>query len=93
MAADLLDKAPAETKLKQAIGNIHLARDVGEHLLVVGRDGVLLAGPKSAIMEVAVVMYGKCCARSIFLKSIFSRCFIVVDILNQTRILIQVWCF
>jgi hypothetical protein len=90
-AADVLEKGEAEKKVRQVVGDIKNALDVKEgHLLVVGRTGLLLTGPDSRSMEPVVLLYAQCEARSIFLKSIFSRCYIVVDILNQAHVLLRV---
>mmetsp|Transcript_38647 Transcript_38647/g.109295 ORF Transcript_38647/g.109295 Transcript_38647/m.109295 type:complete len:913 (+) Transcript_38647:295-3033(+) len=88
---EVLAKGWAENKVKQVVGDIKIAKNIGDHLLVTGRDGLLLTGPKSRIMEPSILLFAKCHARSIFLKSIFSRCYIVVDILNQAHVLLQVW--
>ena len=89
-AANVLTRGQYANKIMQMVGDIRAAHDLGDHLVVIGRDSLLVCGPRSTEMEPTAILYAKCHARSIFLKAVFSRCFIVVDILNQAHVLLEV---
>uniref|UniRef100_A0A061SEX3 Uncharacterized protein n=1 Tax=Tetraselmis sp. GSL018 TaxID=582737 RepID=A0A061SEX3_9CHLO len=91
-AHSVLEDDSLKNKVKQVVGDIRIAEDIDDaHLLVVGRDAMMLVGPNSEEMEPPVVVFCECQARSVFLKAIFSRCYIVVDIVNQANGLLQAY--
>jgi len=85
-AEDYMDKEANENEIKQVIGDTYGAHDLNDdELIVLGKSGLMLAGPDSIRHQAMVVTYAGFKARSIFMKCVFNRCFILADVLKRTR--------
>lgn len=89
-AEKYMDKEVNENEIKQVIGDTYMARDLSEHeLIIFGKSGVLVAGPNALRHQAFVVMHSGFKARSIFMKCVFNRCFILADVLKRVRGIIE----
>jgi len=89
-AEKYMDKEENENEIKQVIGDTYRAHDLSEHeLIVFGKSGVLLAGPNALRHQAFVITYSGFKARSIFMKNVFNRCFILADVLKRVRGIIE----
>ena len=88
-AQKYMDRGSYENELKQVIGEVYMATDIGdEDLIVVGKDGLLLAGPNNIILEPLVLYYVSLLCREVFIRTYFMRIFVLVDTLKKIRQLI-----
>lgn len=86
---EYMDRDDFENELKQVLGDIHCAYDIGEDsVLIVGRDGMLIAGSASKRFEKFFVAYFSLLCREMFLRSFFTRIFVLEEHLKETRDLI-----
>lgn len=86
---EYMDRDDFENELKQVLGDIHCAYDIGEDsVLIVGRDGMLIAGSASKRFEKIFVAYFSLLCREMFLRSFFTRIFVLEEHLKETRQLI-----
>jgi hypothetical protein len=86
---EYMDRDDFENELKQVLGDIHCAYDIGEDsVLIVGRDGMLIAGSASKRFEKVFVAYFSLLCREMFLRSFFTRIFVLEEHLKETRQLI-----
>jgi len=89
-AEHYLDKEANENELKQVIGDTHAAYDLSDtEVLVVGRNGMLLASADFQRFEPHVVCYLSLMTRNMFMRSLFQRTFILADVLKHIRELID----
>jgi uncharacterized protein YjgD (DUF1641 family) len=89
-AEKYMDKEENENEIKQVIGDTYSAHDLNEHeLIVFGKSGVLIAGPNALRHQAFVIMHAGFKARSIFMKCVFNRCFILADVLKRCRGIIE----
>ena len=85
-AAAFMDKETNENELKQVIGDTYAAYDLASDLLLVtGRSGVLLAGPDARRHEAVMLAYLGLMTRNLFMRSLFSRLFVLQDFLKTIR--------
>jgi len=88
-AQSYIDRGPNENELKQVLGDIYMAHDIGpDDLIIVGKDGLLLAGPNALILEPLVLYYVSLLSREVFIRNYFMRVFVLVDTLTKIRQLI-----
>lgn len=88
-AKDYMDREDNENELKQVIGDLHNAYDVGDDgVLIVGRDGVLVAGANGKDYEVLLIAFLSLLNREMFIRNFFVRTFVLDDLLGKTRNLI-----
>ncbi len=93
-AAGYMDKEAHENELKQVLGDTQNAWDLGEAdelLLVLGRHGLLLAGPRCRDYEATLCGYLALMGLDIFIRNFFNRTFVLGDTLKSVRHLIQVY--
>jgi len=90
LAADLyMDKGDYENELKQVLGDLRVCHDVSpDDLIIVGRDGLLLAGPSIRANEDLLVAYLSLLCREIFIRNYFVRTFVLDESLQKIRKLI-----
>ena len=89
-AEKYMDKEENENEIKQVIGDTYMAHDLSEdELIIFGKSGVLLAGPDSLRHQASVITYSGFMARSIYMKCVFNRCFILADVLKRARGIIE----
>jgi len=85
-----MDRGPCENEMKQIIGNILLAEDIGElDVLIIGVDGILMAGPSAVAFEPLVLFYVALACRENFVRSFFQRIFVLIDTTNKIRLLME----
>jgi WD repeat-containing protein 35 len=81
-----LDGEENECELKQILGDVDLAKDLGPHdVVLVGRRGMLLAGPNVKDYDIVVAAFMTLMSIDMFLQVFFIRTFVLGDTLNQTR--------
>ncbi|KAH7468595.1 uncharacterized protein KRP23_10975 [Phytophthora ramorum] len=86
---EYMDRGDFENELKQVLGDIHCAYDIGEDsVLIVGRDGMLIAGSASKRFEKIFISYFSLLCREMFLRSFFTRIFVLEELLKHIRELI-----
>ena len=88
-AETYLDREAHENELCQVIGDVqtcHFLSDVD--LLIIGRSGVLMAGPNAREHENLLLAYMSLNSRDIFLRSYWHRTFIFDDVMGTIRELI-----
>lgn len=86
---EYMDRGDFENELKQVLGDIHCAYDIGEDsVLIVGRDGMLIAGSASKRFEKVFISYFSLLCREMFLRSFFTRIFVLEELLKHIRELI-----
>ncbi|KAF4043052.1 hypothetical protein GN244_ATG04525 [Phytophthora infestans] len=86
---EYMDRGDFENELKQVLGDIHCAYDIGEDsVLIVGRDGMLIAGSASKRFEKVFISYFSLLCREMFLRSFFTRIFVLEELLKHIRDLI-----
>ena len=79
-----------ENEMKQVLGDIYLAEDIGaDDIVVMGRQGILVAGPNVAHLEPLVIYYTSLMCKECFVRNYFVRTFILNDTLKKIRILIE----
>ncbi|KAL7683674.1 putative GroES-like superfamily, polyketide synthase, enoylreductase domain-containing protein [Plasmopara halstedii] len=86
---EYMDRGDFENELKQVLGDIHCAYDIGDDsVLIVGRDGILIAGSASKRFEKVFISYFSLLCREMFLRSFFTRIFVLEELLKHIRELI-----
>lgn len=86
---EYMDRGDFENELKQVLGDIHCAYDIGDDsVLIVGREGMLIAGSASKRFEKVFIAYFSLLCREMFLRSFFTRIFVLEELLKHTRELI-----
>ena len=88
-AAEYMDRQDKENELKQVLGDLHKVMDLGEEgILIVGRDGMLVAGANVNDAEELLVCYLSLLCREMFIRNFFTRTFIMDNLLKLVRVLI-----
>ncbi|KAJ1489544.1 hypothetical protein T484DRAFT_1937083 [Baffinella frigidus] len=88
-AEEYMDRGDNENELKQVIGDIQGVHDIGaDDVLVLGRDGLLFAGPNSRRHETLLLFYLSLLVRDMFIRVFFVRTFVLDDLLKKIRKLI-----
>lgn len=83
---EYMDRGDFENELKQVLGDIHCAYDIGDDsVFVVGREGMLVAGSACKRFEKVFVAYFSLLCREMFLRSFFTRIFVLEELLQRTR--------
>ncbi|TYZ68106.1 hypothetical protein PybrP1_005234 [[Pythium] brassicae (nom. inval.)] len=83
---EYMDRGDFENELKQVLGDIHCAYDIGDDsVLIVGRDGMLIAGSACRRFEKVFIAYFSLLCREMFLRSFFTRIFVLEELLKRTR--------
>eukprot|EP00941_MAST-03F_sp_MAST-3F-sp1_P005659 g5659.t1 len=86
-AEDLLDKSDFENELKEVLGELRAAHDLGDKdLIVIGQEGALLTGPHSMEHQNLLSLYLSLRSREMFIRNFFLRCFVLGDLLSQIRL-------
>lgn len=86
---EYMDRGDFENELKQVLGDIHCAYDIGEDsVLIVGREGMLIAGSASKRFEKVFISFFSLLCREMFLRSFFTRIFVLEELLKHIRELI-----
>lgn len=81
-----LDRGEKENELKQVLGELHSVHDIGQDdKLLVGHDGMLLAGPNANQHEPLLVAHLALLSRELVVRSFFKRTFILGDVLARAR--------
>mmetsp|Transcript_29198 Transcript_29198/g.75160 ORF Transcript_29198/g.75160 Transcript_29198/m.75160 type:complete len:696 (-) Transcript_29198:28-2115(-) len=89
-ADEYLDRGDYENELKQILGDIWEAHNLGrDDVLIIGREGLMLAGPSSKRHEKLLLQYCSILLREMFIRNFFTRTFILDDSLKKIRSLIQ----
>ena len=89
-AEEYMDKGEYENELKQVVGETRAAFDISEHdTLIFGAHGMLLAGPNSRHHEPLLCAYLQFESLDVFVRNYFNRMFIVQDVMNKTKIIID----
>ena len=89
-AEEYMDREDNENELKQVLGDLHNAYDLGEDgVLIVGRDGMLVAGANARDYETIIVAYLALLCKEMFIRNFFVRTFILDDLLKKVRTLIM----
>lgn len=79
-ADEYMDKGEFENELKQVLGDIRSCHDIGpDDVVIMGRDGVLLAGEHAINYEELFVAYVSLLVREIFIRNFFVRTFVLDD--------------
>jgi len=74
----------------QVLGELISAHDIGDDdVLILGRDGMLLAGPNSKLFESQIMQYVSLLARELCIRNYFLRLFVLDDTLKKVRGLVQ----
>jgi WD repeat-containing protein 35 len=88
-AEEYMDREDKENELKQVLGDLHKSFDLGEDgVLIVGRDGILVAGANAGDCEELLVCYLSLLCREMFIRNFFTRTFVMDDLLKRIRRLI-----
>jgi hypothetical protein len=83
---EYMDRGDYENELKQVLGDIHCAYDIGDDsVMIVGRDGMLIAGSAATKFEKVFIAYFSLLCREMFLRSFFTRIFVLEELLKHTR--------
>ena len=86
---EYMDRGDNENEIKQVLGDIYSAHNIGaDDVLILGRDGMLFAGPNSRKHEPMLLFYLSLFVREIFVRVFFVRTFVLDDLLKKTRTLI-----
>ncbi|GMF20964.1 unnamed protein product [Phytophthora fragariaefolia] len=81
-----LDRGEKENELKQVLGELHSVHDIGmDDKLLVGHDGMLLAGPNANKHEPLLVAHLALLSRELVVRFFFKRTFILGDVLERAR--------
>eukprot|EP00501_MAST-03F_sp_TOSAG23-6_P001054 GSMAST32.ASY1.ANO1.1097.1 assembled CDS len=83
LRADLyLDRDAHENEIKQVLGVLFSSHDLGEHgVVILGRDGLLLAGHDFEEYEPTLLCYCSLFTREVFIRSLFSLCVVLGELL------------
>lgn len=91
-AAQYMDRAERENELKQVLGDILQCIDVGEaDVLIIGKEGTLLAGPSAKDFEATLVTYTALQSYHLFLSNLCVRIFVLDDLMHGTERHIAEW--
>lgn len=89
-AEKYMDKEDNENELKQVVGDTHEAHDLTkDDLLVIGRHGILVAGPNCKKHEATLAAYLSLLSMDTFIRNFFNRMFVLDDTLKQIRHMIN----
>ncbi|KAL4176198.1 hypothetical protein KRP22_001152 [Phytophthora ramorum] len=81
-----LDRGEKENELKQVLGELHSVHDIGlDDKLLVGHDGMLLAGPNANKHEPLLIAHLALLSRELVVRFFFKRTFILGDVLARAR--------
>jgi WD repeat-containing protein 35 len=85
-ASRYMDREDNENELKQILGDTDAAYNLSpDDVLIVGRNGVLIAGPGSRKHEDILLTYLSLLSRDMFLRVFFTRVFVLQNELNKIR--------
>lgn len=85
-ARDYLDGEAIQCEISQIIGDIDDVHDIGpQDVLLLGRHGLLLAGPNAITHDVVISAMLTLMAIDMFLQNFFLRTFLLADTLNKLR--------
>jgi len=89
MPADkYMDKEDYENELKQVIGDTHASYDVGDTLLIMGKNGmIIVTEDETPVMDV-IVFFMSLMGRRIILDHFFARIFALYEMLKELRTII-----
>ncbi|EKX46364.1 hypothetical protein GUITHDRAFT_70770 [Guillardia theta CCMP2712] len=88
-AKKFLDGAEYELELRQILGAIYAAEDLGsDELVLLGTDGILVMSPNSEQFEPLIMHFLDIKCREEFIRTLFQRIFVLVDTLKSVRQLI-----
>ena len=91
-AAQYMDRAERENELKQVLGDILQCIDVGEaDVLIIGKEGTLLAGPSAKDFEATLVTYTALQSYHLFLSNLCVRIFVLDNLMHGTERHIAEW--
>jgi hypothetical protein len=89
-AEEYKDADDNENELKQILGDVQDAHDLGEDcVLVMGRDGMLVAGASARSFEPLLVAFLSLLVREQLLRTLFVRVFVLEDALKKARALVR----
>lgn len=89
-AAFYLDRGQNENEIKQVLGDTYTAHNIdSDTLLIIGRNGTLVSGPNLDRFEPILLGFLNLMGLSMFMRSLFQRIGILVDVLRQIRELIE----
>ena len=89
-ASKYIDKSDRENELKQVLGDISESYRLGANeLLLLGREGMLYAGPASGRHEAVLMNYLFILNIEKFVRNFFQRMFILDDVIEKIRELID----
>lgn len=89
-AEEYMDRGDNENELKQVIGDVLSAHNIGaDDVLVLGRDGLLFAGPNSRRHEELLLSHISLLVREMFVRVFFVRTFVLDDQLKKIRMMIM----
>ncbi|EKX53681.1 hypothetical protein GUITHDRAFT_91880 [Guillardia theta CCMP2712] len=83
---EYIDRGDNENELKQVIGDIQSAHNVGaDDILILGRDGLILAGPNGRRYEKLILLHLSLLVREMFVRVFFIRTYVLDDSLKRIR--------
>ncbi|DBA04263.1 TPA: hypothetical protein N0F65_009498 [Lagenidium giganteum] len=86
LGVEYMDRGDYENELKQVLGDLHSVYDIGDDsVLIVGQDGMLIAGPAGKRFEKVFIAYFALHCREIFLRSFYTRIFVLEERLRHIR--------
>jgi hypothetical protein len=90
-ASRYMDREDNENELKQVLGDTDAAYNLSpDDVLIVGRNGVMIAGPGSRKHEDILLTYLSLLSRDMFLRVFFTRVFVLQNELNKIRAMLGV---
>ncbi|EKX33180.1 hypothetical protein GUITHDRAFT_148120 [Guillardia theta CCMP2712] len=79
-AKDYISRGEAKNEIRQILGEIYTAEDIGnDDVIILGRDGLILAGPNCLRLEPLVIYYVSLLCRETFIRNFFIRTFILTE--------------
>lgn len=88
-AEQYMDKEDNENEIKQVIGDTDFGRDLTrDQVLVVGKQGLLIAGVGARGHEELIVSFLSLKGRDLYVRNFFNRCLVLEDTLRHMRKLI-----
>mmetsp|Transcript_16806 Transcript_16806/g.45849 ORF Transcript_16806/g.45849 Transcript_16806/m.45849 type:complete len:500 (+) Transcript_16806:468-1967(+) len=89
-AMEYADRGWFENEIKQVLGSLQTAEDLSsEDVLILGRDGLLLAGPSSDQLEPYIFHYASLKCREEFVSNLFLRTFVLKEGIEKIHQIIQ----
>ena len=89
-AEEYMDRGDNENELKQVIGDVLNCHNIGaDDVLILGRDGLLFAGPNSRRHEELLLFLLSLLVREMFVRVFFVRTFVLDDQLKKIRMMIM----